>query len=101
MTRFDVFRDPRGAENLLMVMQADVFERLGVRFCLPLLPDHPKLQPLLRLNPAFLVEDRRYVLHPQHAVSVPLSALRGRPIANLAAHRDEIVAALDFLRQGF
>ncbi|SMH57321.1 toxin CcdB [Mesorhizobium australicum] len=82
-------------------MQADIFERLHVRFCLPLMPDHPKLRPLLRLNPVFPVGDRRYVLHPQHAVSVPLSALRGRPIANLSAHRDEIVAALDFLHQGF
>lgn len=101
MTRFDVFLDPRAAENLLMIMQADLFQHLQTRFCLPLLPDQVKLKPLPRLNPVFVIRERRYVLHPQHALGVPINALRGKPVANLSADHDRIIAALDFLHQGF
>lgn len=100
MARYDVHRDPRGSENLLVCIQADLFDRFETRMAIPLLPEQPHIAPLKKLNPVFKIEGRRYVLHTQLMLSVPVSALR-MPIANIEANRDEITAALDFLFQGF
>ena len=100
MARYDVYRDPRGSENLLVCIQADLFDQFETRMVIPLLPEQPHNVPLRKLNPVFMIEGRRYVLHTQLMLSVPASALRVR-IANVEAHRDEITAALDFLFQGF
>ncbi|RIK84488.1 MAG: plasmid maintenance protein CcdB [Hyphomicrobiales bacterium] len=100
MARYDVYRDPRGTENLLVCIQADLFDQFETRMVIPLLPERPPMTPLKKLNPVFTIEERRYVLHTQLTLSVPASALRVR-IANIETHRDEITAALDFLFQGF
>lgn len=100
MARYDVYRDPRGSENLLVCIQADLFDQLETRMAIPLLPERPRMAPLKKLNPVFTIEERRYVLHTQLMLSVPASALRAR-VANVEIHRDEISAALDFLFQGF
>lgn len=100
MARYDVYRDPRGSENLLVCIQADLFDQFETRMAIPLLPERPHMVPLKKLNPVFTIEERRYVLHTQLMLSVPASALRVR-VANIATHRDEITAALDFLFSGF
>lgn len=100
MARYDVYRDPRGSENLLLCVQSDLFDQFDTRMAIPLLPQHPQRVPLKKLNPVFVIDGRRYVLFPQLMLSVPASALRER-VANVEAHRDDIVAAVDFLFQGF
>lgn len=100
MARFDVYRDPRGSDNLLLCIQADLFESLDTRLAIPLLPDKPERKALHRLNPVAEIGGRRYVIFTQHAVAVPASAMRN-PVANLREQRDAIVGALDFLCQGF
>lgn len=100
MARYDVYRDPRGSENLLVCIQADLFDQFETRMAIPLLPESPGVVPLKKLNPVFTIEERRYVLHTQLMLSVPVSALRVR-VADVEAHRDEITAALDFLFSGF
>lgn len=100
MARYDVYRDPRGSENLLLCIQSDLFDQFDTRMAIPLLPQHPQNAPLKKLNPVFIINDRRYVLFTQLMLSVPASALRVR-VANVEAHRDEITAAVDFLLQGF
>ncbi len=100
MARYDVYRDPRGSENLLVWIQADLFDQFETRMAIPLLAEQPHIAPLRKLNPVFTIEERRYILHTQLMLSVPASALRV-PIANVEAHRDQITAALDFLFQGF
>lgn len=100
MARYDVYRDPRGSENLLVSVQADIFDGLDTRTAIPLLPEHPHRTPLKKLNPIFVIGGKRYALYTQHALAVPTSALRDR-VANVGDRRDEITAALDLLVQGF
>jgi toxin CcdB len=100
MARHDVYRDPRGSENLLVCVQSDLFDQFETRMAIPLLPERPHMAPPKKLNPVFTIEERRYILHTQLMLSVPASALRVR-VANIEAHRDEITAAMDFLFQGF
>jgi toxin CcdB len=100
MARFDVFNDPRGTENLLVVVQSDDFERLDTRLAIPLLPEHPRRRPLGKLNPVFDISGRKYALYTQHMLAVPREAF-GTRIANIRDQRDQITAAIDFLMQGF
>ncbi|HRP78266.1 MAG TPA: CcdB family protein [Aquamicrobium sp.] len=100
MARYDVYCDPRGSENLLVCIQAGLFDQFETRMAIPLLPERPHMTPLKKLNPVFTIGEQRYVLHTQLMLSVPASALRVR-VGNVEAHRDEITAALDFLFQGF
>jgi toxin CcdB len=100
MARYDVYRDPRGSENLLLCVQADMFGALETFMAIPLLPEHPTRAPLKKLNPIFVVNAKRYALYTQLMLAVPTGRLR-EPIANLKDHRDEITGALDFLFQGF
>lgn len=38
MARYDVYRDPRSSDNLLVCIQSDVFEVIDTRMAIPLLP---------------------------------------------------------------
>lgn len=100
MAKFDVFRDPRGTDNLLVVIQNDMFDTFDTRLAVPLLPAHPKRRPLKKLNPVFSIEGADYVLYTQHMLAVPKHVLK-EPIANMRNARDEITMAVDFLLQGF
>ena len=100
MAKYDVFGDPRGTDNLLVVVQDEMFESFDTRLAIPLLPEHPKRIPLKRLNPIFLIGDRKYVLYTQHMLAVPKHVLK-QPLANLREMRDDITTAVDFLLQGF
>ena len=100
MAKYDVYRDPRGTENLLLNVQSDIFDRLDTRLAIPLLPEHPQRTALKRLNPIFAIGGRRYVAFTQLMLAVPAIALK-EPLANVADRRDEITAAMDFLYQGF
>jgi toxin CcdB len=100
MARYDVYRDPKGSDSLLLCLQDDLFDSLETRVVVPLLPARPQRAALKRLNPLIIVGSQRYVLHTQLIVSVPKRALKDR-VENLSSHRDEIIAALDFLFQGF
>jgi toxin CcdB len=67
----------------------------------PLLPTHaaPPV-PAKTLNPVVLIDGVEYGLMTQNLATVPLSRLRA-PVGPLAAHRDEIVRAIDALLSGF
>lgn len=100
MAKYDVFRDPRGGENLLLDVQANLFASLDTRLVIPLLPERSRRTPLKRLNPIFVIEGRRYVLYTQHMVAAPASALREQ-VGTARDRHDDIVAAIDMLFQGF
>ena len=53
-----------------------------------------------RLNPILSVEGREYWLATHELFAVDQRMLHGR-VATLADHRDEIMAALDFVFLGF
>ncbi|MEX0954190.1 MAG: CcdB family protein [Rhizobiaceae bacterium] len=100
MANYDVFRDPRGTGNLLVVIQHDIFEGLDTRLAVPLLPLNPRRRPLKKLNPVLTIEGADYALYTQHMLAVPKHVLK-EPVANIKSDRDEITAAVDFLQQGF
>lgn len=99
MARFDVFHDPDGAGYLLAV-QSGLLDHLNTRIVVPLLPITDAPRPARILNPVFDVQGERLVMATQFLAAVPAAMLK-IPVANLANRHDEIVAAIDFLMQGF
>ena len=100
MAKYDVYRDVRGSDSLLVWIQADMFDPFDTRLAIPLLIERPYRTPLNKLNPIFEISGKRYVLYTQLMLAVPAIVLRER-VGNVRAHRDEITAAIDFLHQGF
>lgn len=99
MARYDLYRNDREGIYLLDV-QADLLDHLNTRVIVPLLPPDVAPAPGRRLNPAFVIEGKKYIMVTQFvsALSTPeLPPATG----NLSRHHDDIVAALDMLFQGF
>jgi toxin CcdB len=99
MARDDVYRGDQ-PDLLLLDIQHDTIDELDTRVVIPLMPVKGSPPAMKRLYPIFEIEGRGYLL------ATPLmSAVRARelrdPIANLSADHDKIVAAVDFLHQGF
>lgn len=67
---------------------------------MPLLPPTDAPQPARTLNPCFDIADETLVMTTQFMAAVPANILR-KPLASLNGRRDEIVAAIDLLMQGF
>lgn len=99
MARFDVFKNPDGAGCLLDI-QADLLSHLNTRVVVPLLPLSRAPQPARTLNPGFEISGETLVMVTQFMAAIPANLLR-TPVASLGARRDEIVAAIDLLMQGF
>lgn len=99
MARFEVFRAAR--QDLLLVdLQADLLDVLKTRIVAPLIPVDEMSWSISHLNPRFELDDGVYVMATQRMAAIPLAELGDR-IADLSEFRDVIVAATDFLFQGF
>jgi toxin CcdB len=99
MARFDVHRHPDGPGCLLDI-QADLLSHLNTRVVVPLLPLANAPLPARTLNPCFDIAGESLVMTTQFMAAVPANILH-TPLGNLGARRDEIVAAVDLLMQGF
>ena len=99
MVRFDVYKNPDG-EGCLLDVQADLLSHLNSRVVVPLLPLAIAPKPATILNPCFEIAGESLAMATQFMAAVPANILR-TPIASLQAERDVIVAAVDFLMQGF
>ncbi|MFZ1772983.1 MAG: CcdB family protein [Rhizobiaceae bacterium] len=99
MARHDVHRNPKGGGFILDV-QNDIFDIIGSRVVVPLMPGDTYVRLAARLNPEFEIDGRRYVMLTQLIAAVP-AAILGAPAANLGEHHGEITEALDMLFQGF
>jgi len=99
MARFDVYKNPDGAGYLLDI-QADLLDHLNTRVVVPLLPRSIAPQPARTLNPCFDIAGETLVMATQFMAAVPANMLRA-PLTSLGTRRDEIVAAIDLLMQGF
>lgn len=102
MPQLSVYRNPRrSAEHapFLVDVQSDLVQT-HLRVVVPLVnPDY--FGPAARtLNPIVQVQAARYVLSPAEIGSLPSKDL-GAAVADLNESRQEIMAALDFLLQGF
>lgn len=99
MARFDVYKNPAGSGCLLDI-QAELLSHLNSRVVVPLLPLSVAPKPAKILNPCFEITGESLVMTTQFMAAVPVNILRDQ-ITSLQTHRDEIVAAVDFLMQGF
>lgn len=99
MARFDVYKNPEG-DGCLLDIQTDLLRHLNTRVVVPLLPLSLAPKPARILNPSFAIAGETLVMTTQFMAAVPVGILQDQ-IASLQANRDEIVAAVDFLMQGF
>ena len=99
MARFDVYRNPDG-NGFLLDVQADLMSHLKSRLVIPLVHSDIAPLPIKVLNPVFELEDARYMLLTQQMAAVSIRMLKS-PVYNVNDRRDEVVAAIDLLLQGF
>ena len=104
MAQFDVYRNPNPATRsrvpYLLDVQSDLLDPLATRIVVPLCkPEVLSGKPAERLNPAFEVEGRKLLMLTPELAGVSRKAL-GERVANLAAGRMAIIAALDLLLTG-
>lgn len=105
MAQFVVHRNKnprsRTAYPFLVNVQSDLFDEMQTRVVIPL----TKLaaltkKPVSRLMPTVQFEGEAYILMTPQLAGIAVSDL-GSAAGTLAAQRDTIVAALDFLISGF
>lgn len=99
MARFDVCKNPAGTGCLLDI-QADLLSHLNTRVVVPLLPLALAPRPARTLNPCFEILGETLVMTTQFMAAVPANMMLA-PVASLTLQRDEIIAAIDFMMQGF
>ncbi len=99
MTRFSVYADPSG-QGYLMDIQADAMSHFNTRVVIPLLPLEAAPAPARILNPLFDIDGRQHVMATQYLAAVPAKLLKNA-IFHADGRREEIVAAVDLLLQGF
>lgn len=103
MAQFQAYRNPnaRSLERApyLLDVQSDLVDlkaRVVVMLVVPAYFGHR----MRGLNPVLKVEGRDYVMSTIEIGAIQSRRL-GEPVANLAAQRQEISAALDFMLNGF
>jgi len=104
MAQFDVYRNPNAASRAripyLLDIQSDLLDSVATRIVVPLCkPDVLSGKPAERLNPAFEIEGRKLFMLTLDLAGVSRKAL-GERVANLAAGRAAIIAALDLAITG-
>lgn len=104
MAQFDVFRNPNkesaGAVPFLLEVQSDYLSGFSSRVVVPLALSEQIRITALRLHPQFQIEGAAVFMMTERLAAVPKQIL-GAQVTSLAQHRDEIVAAMDFLIIGF
>ncbi len=103
MAQFEVYRNPNTASApsipFLLDVQSDFLSGFSTRVVVPLAPVQSIGKSAQRLHPQFQIDGVNMVMITELMAAVPKAALGG-PVISLAHHRDEIVAALDFLITG-
>lgn len=102
MARFDVYRNPRRSAAhapYLLDVQCD-WLRTGLRVVVPLVKPEYHGPQMKKLNPMVQVDGDDFIVSPSEIGSIPDGDLH-KPVGNLAADREALVSALDFLFQGY
>jgi toxin CcdB len=105
MARFDVFANsgPHVTSTpYLLDVQSDLFDGLDSRVVIPLrrLSHFAPVKLSENLMPVLRVNGEDCLLETPKIAAVPLRALKA-PLASLAAQQDRVVAAMDFLFNGY
>lgn len=100
MARFDVYPNPAASERrhspYFLDVQNNFINGLATRVVIPLRREASFAARARNLNPVVQVGGDAVVLDTAALGAVPLHELK-KPVANLAARRDEIIEALDAL----
>ncbi len=99
MLRFDVYSRP-GQTGYLLDVQADLLGLLNTRVVVPLLPMERAPTPADRLNPTFEIGGIDVSILTQFMAAVPKAELKNH-VLTLESKAAEIIAAIDFLHQGW
>jgi toxin CcdB len=99
MARFSVYPAPSG-QGYLIDVQADVMSHFNTRVVIPLLPLEEAPKAASTLNPLIDIDGQRYSMVTQYMAAVPVNVLKNA-VFSVDNRRDEIVAAIDLLLQGF
>lgn len=101
--QFEVFPNPvpraRAQFPYVAVLQADIAGTDRHRLVAPLAPRAGTQGLGRRLSPSMTVLGVEHVLLVPSLAAVPTASLKGS-VGSIAAHRDAITAALDYLFQG-
>ena len=105
MARFDVYANPGGhaaTTPYLLDVQSDLLDGLDSRMVVPLrsLKAFPKVKLSTRLTPIFTIKGEEFLLETPKMGAVPHRVLK-TPVASLAQEQSQIMAALNFLFQGY
>jgi len=104
MAQFDVYRNPNKASSraipFLVDVQCDHLSGFETRVVIPLTTAEQLDKAARRLNPHFEIDGAALIMMTERLAAVPKQAL-GPQVTSLAKHRDDILAALDFLILGF
>ena len=100
MARFDVYLHPevgmRSTTPFLLDVQNNFIDRMGSRVVIPLRDATAFGLRMRDLNPLFEISGKDVVLDTAALAAFPAAGLK-QPVANLLAHREAIVGALDTL----
>ena len=104
MAQFDVYANPNPATNqtipYVLDIQADLLSNLTTRVVIPLYTVSAMGKAAKHLNLQFSVKRTAVVMSTAELAGVAVSSL-GNKVGSLKEHRNEIIAAIDFLVTGF
>ena len=104
MAQFDVYENPnpdtKQSVPYLLDVQADLLCGLATRVVVPLVTVSAMGKAAKHLNPQFKIKRTLVVMSTAELAGVNLPLL-GDKVVSLKDHRNEIIAALDFLFTGF
>ncbi len=104
MAQFDVYTNPnpetKRAVPYLLDVQADLLKNLRTRVVIPLYSMSAMVKAAKHLNPRFSIKRSTVIMSTAELAGVTVNGL-GDKVCSIKEHRDEIIAALDFLFTGF
>lgn len=104
MAQFDVYSNPNPATNraipYLLDIQADLLNSLSTRVVIPLYTASAMGKAAKHLNLQFTINQATVIMSTAELAGVAIHNL-GDEVCSLKKHRNEIIAAVDFLITGF
>jgi len=104
MAQFDVYPNPNPETKqtipYLLDVQADLLNNLATRVVIPLYSVSAMSKAAKHLNPQFSIKRTTVILSTAELAGITVNNL-GDKVCSLKEHRNEIIAALDFLISGF
>ena len=104
MAQFDVYANPNPATKrpipFLLDIQNDLLNNLTTRVVIPLYTASAIDKAVKYLNPQFSIKQTKVIMSTAELAGVSVNCL-GDKVCSLKGHRNEIIAAIDFLVTGF